>query len=39
MEVTEEGMDMDVREEQPSKARYPIEVTEFGMTTEDREEQ
>ncbi len=38
MEVTEEGMTMDVREVQPSKAQEPMEVTEEGMTMDVREE-
>ncbi len=39
MEVTEEGMETEVRPEQPAKALFPMEVTEEGMETEIRPEQ
>ncbi len=39
MEVTEEGMETEVRPEQPFKASFPMEVTEEGMETEVRPEQ
>jgi hypothetical protein len=39
MEVTEEGMLTEAREEQRAKAPYSMEVTEEGMVTEAREEQ
>ena len=37
MEVTESGMTMEVREEQPEKAYRPMEVTKLLMVTEVRE--
>ena len=39
MLVTELGMVMEVREEQPMNAYSPMVVTELGMVTEVREEQ
>ena len=39
MEVTEEGMSMDVREMQLRKAEEPTEVTEEGMAMSSREVQ
>ena len=36
MEVTEEGMAIEDRLVQPSKALLPMEVTEEGIVTEDR---
>ena len=39
MEVTESGMETEVRDLQESNALTPMEVTESGMETEVREEQ
>ncbi len=39
MEVTVEGMDMDVREEQPWKAYLVMYLTPSEMVAETREEQ
>ena len=39
MEVTLDGMETEVREEQPEKAAYSMEVTPSGMEIEARDEQ
>ena len=39
MEVTESGMETEVREVQKENAPSPMEVTESGMETEVRESQ
>ena len=39
MEVTESGMETEVRESQKENALSPMEVTESGMETEVREPQ
>ena len=39
MEVTESGMETEVREVQEPNAQSPMEVTESGMETEVREAQ